>query len=1194
MFCEEPRPAYDRVNLSKLFDGGDGADARAGLARRVRGRASGWSSATGRLDRSAGEARSDPRRAGLATTRSSWRPARPRSCRPSRGATRPAASSTAPSRISRRSAPGPPPAASGAPSSAAACSASRRRTRCATSASRRTWSSSRRASCRCRSTRWAARSCAGASRRSASASTPGHRPSASRRPTDDGRAAGARSSPTAASCRPTWSCSRPASGPATSSRAPRGLDGAASAAASSSTSTAARSRSRHLRHRRVRLRGRAHLRPGRARLPDGGDRGRRASPAATREQLGHFDMSTKLKLLGVDVASFGDAFGLEAGAHTLSLVDSVRASTRSWSCAPTRSACSAASWSATPRRTAQLARHGAEPGDAAARSPRTDPPAAATARAARASGSDALPADGHHLQLQQRRQGRRSARPSPAGPHAVGALKALHQGRHRLRLVRAARRRSPQGRADGARASPSTTTCASTSPTRARSCSTWSGCTRSRPSTTLLAQLRPRARAARSASPRWRRSSRRSGTSPSSTASTWRCRTPTTASWPTSSATARTRSCRASRAARSRRDQLIALGRGRQALRPLHQDHRRPARRSVRRARRAAAAHLARADRRRVRVGPRLRQGAAHGEVVRGQHLVPLRRAGLGGLAIRIENRYKGLRSPHKLKSAVSGCARECAEAQGKDFGIIATEKGYNLYVCGNGGMKPQHAQLLATDLDEETLVRYVDRFLMFYVRTADRLRAHGDLVQQARGRHRLPARGHRRRPLGHRRRARGEMQHVVDTYQCEWKDDGRGSRDAGAVPHLRQQPTPRPERRVRPRARPAPPGAPAREARAARPAGGPGAAGRDNGRENRGMSLAPRWSRRPTVSASTSTGATSARSPTSGRLRRGGAGRRPADRAGASGRGRDRLRDLELRSVQRRLRDRARHRRRPRRAAQDRVADLQAELRSRDRRLPRRPVGSPARLSGARARRSGRGGGPPRDDRGPAIQRRRDEALDRRVEPRRRRLLGASGKRVARRNLIWSILAEHVGFSVWLIWSVVATRLPKVGLPLHDGAALLAGRDPRPRRRAHALPVHVRRAEVRRPQLDDRERVAAAHPDDAARAPRDAARRRRSGSWRVVAATAGLGGGNFASSMANISFFYPDREKGFALGLNAAGGNIGVSTVQLLIPLTLDVARCGRSASARRSGPGTSICRTRACSGCRSSRSRPSAPRCS
>ncbi|MEU6434795.1 nitrite reductase large subunit NirB [Streptomyces albidoflavus] len=91
-------------------------------------------------------------------------------------------------------------------------------------------------------------------------------------------------------------------------------------------------------------------------------------------------------------------------------------------------------------------------------------------------------------------------------------------------------------------------------------------------------------------------------------------------------------------------------------------------------------------------------------------------------LAIALELRYRGLRAPHKLKSAVSGCARECAEARGKDFGIIATSTGWNLYVGGNGGTTPRHADLLATDLDETALVRAIDRFLMFYIRTADRL----------------------------------------------------------------------------------------------------------------------------------------------------------------------------------------------------------------------------------------------------------------------------------------------------------------------------------------------------------------------------------------------------------------------------------------------------------------------------------------
>ncbi|WP_329127727.1 nitrite reductase large subunit NirB [Streptomyces sp. NBC_01465] len=91
-------------------------------------------------------------------------------------------------------------------------------------------------------------------------------------------------------------------------------------------------------------------------------------------------------------------------------------------------------------------------------------------------------------------------------------------------------------------------------------------------------------------------------------------------------------------------------------------------------------------------------------------------------MAIDLELRYRGLRAPHKLKSAVSGCGRECAEAQSKDFGIIATANGWNLYVGGNGGATPRHADLLAQDLSDAELVRLIDRFLMFYIRTADRL----------------------------------------------------------------------------------------------------------------------------------------------------------------------------------------------------------------------------------------------------------------------------------------------------------------------------------------------------------------------------------------------------------------------------------------------------------------------------------------
>jgi nitrite reductase (NADH) large subunit len=139
-------------------------------------------------------------------------------------------------------------------------------------------------------------------------------------------------------------------------------------------------------------------------------------------------------------------------------------------------------------------------------------------------------------------------------------------------------------------------------------------------------------------------------------------------------------------------------------------------------------------------------------------------------LAIRIENRYKGLRAPHKLKSAVSGCARECAEAQGKDFGIIATEKGYNLYLCGNGGMKPQHAQLFATDLDEATLIKYIDRFLMFYVRTADRLQRTAGWLNNLEGGLDYLKSVIVDDALGICAELEAEMAHVVETYACEWK----------------------------------------------------------------------------------------------------------------------------------------------------------------------------------------------------------------------------------------------------------------------------------------------------------------------------------------------------------------------------------------------------------------------------------------
>ena len=138
--------------------------------------------------------------------------------------------------------------------------------------------------------------------------------------------------------------------------------------------------------------------------------------------------------------------------------------------------------------------------------------------------------------------------------------------------------------------------------------------------------------------------------------------------------------------------------------------------------------------------------------------------------AIRLENRYKGLRAPHKLKSAVSGCARECAEAQGKDFGVIATEKGYNLYLCGNGGMKPQHAQLFATDLDEDTLIRYLDRFLMFYVRTGERLQRTAAWFNNLEGGIEYLRQVLVEDSLGICAELEADMARIVDSYRCEWK----------------------------------------------------------------------------------------------------------------------------------------------------------------------------------------------------------------------------------------------------------------------------------------------------------------------------------------------------------------------------------------------------------------------------------------
>jgi len=145
--------------------------------------------------------------------------------------------------------------------------------------------------------------------------------------------------------------------------------------------------------------------------------------------------------------------------------------------------------------------------------------------------------------------------------------------------------------------------------------------------------------------------------------------------------------------------------------------------------------------------------------------------------AIEVENRYKGVRSPHKMKSAVSGCVRECAEAQGKDFGMIATENGYNLYVGGNGGVNPVHAQLLATDIDEKTVLKYLDRYIMYYILTAEKLE------RTAPWQAKLPSGKNGGGPIEHLKEVIIEdslgicdeldrrMQHLVDSYHDEWAE---------------------------------------------------------------------------------------------------------------------------------------------------------------------------------------------------------------------------------------------------------------------------------------------------------------------------------------------------------------------------------------------------------------------------------------
>ncbi|WP_323970054.1 nitrite reductase large subunit NirB [Psychrobacter sp. KCTC 72983] len=140
------------------------------------------------------------------------------------------------------------------------------------------------------------------------------------------------------------------------------------------------------------------------------------------------------------------------------------------------------------------------------------------------------------------------------------------------------------------------------------------------------------------------------------------------------------------------------------------------------------------------------------------------------GLALRLEDRYKGVRSPHKIKMGVSGCTRECAEAQSKDFGIIATEKGWNLFVCGNGGMTPRHGELFATDLDTDTVVKYIDRIIMFYIKTADKLQRTSKWRESLDGGLEYLQAVIIEDSLGIAEELESQMQLLIDNYVCEWK----------------------------------------------------------------------------------------------------------------------------------------------------------------------------------------------------------------------------------------------------------------------------------------------------------------------------------------------------------------------------------------------------------------------------------------
>ena len=299
-------------------------------------------------------------------------------------------------------------------------------------------------------------------------------------------------------------------------------------------------------------------------------------------------------------------------------------------------------------------------------------------------------------------------------------------------------------------------------------------------------------------------------------------------------------------------------------------------------------------------------------------------------MAIDLELRYRGLRAPHKIKLAVSGCARECAEAQSKDVGVIATERGWNLYVGGNGGMRPAHAALLAEDLDTETLIRSIDRYLMWYVRTAERLERTATWQRKLPGGIDFVRRVVIDDELGIAAELEADMARHVATYECEWKatldDPERLARFASFVNTDEPDPT---IARVSVRGQRIPVAAP--------------------------MSL----DSTDAAAASTSDGGRADVGPADPRPRRGRARRRPGRRRVPAGDGRA-ARHRQRRPVLGRQRAQPRHRRRRRRRADGGVADVQAALRPAHRAMPRRRHGARRRpRRHGRRRRDPRAGRP-------------------------------------------------------------------------------------------------------------------------------------------------------------------------------------------------------------------------------------------